>query len=350
MFNRLHDPRDFAGQRHARRGRRRHGGGDRDRARDGRRAGHAGVPRRDAVAAQARESREARAAACAIPRPTSRSSTRATSACRRRRRPARAAPARRPRRHPALDPRARDPRAPGRAHRRLGPRRDDRQRRRVRDDRARAAARSRSAARAPRSPASWTRARVAGAERVPAVLRVALQLEVGRADVCDLVVRANHWFPTNLPDLLAAAGGAIAAAARRPAHADRNARDQRRAGRPFWYTLAYSMVIVVFGVRRIRAAPHAVRHRPDRHASWLIQVRPAVPAARDRSCRQLDSPRPAAATARRRALPGRELRSRARVLARLRADPGVAAQRLQPVHAPAAVVRGSGSGSCRPAC
>ena len=62
---------------------------------------------------------------------------------------------------------------------------------------------------------------------------------------------ARHWFPTNLPALLAAAGGAIAAAAH----------DRRTllgtlaisaSGPSFWYTLAYSSVVAVFGVRRIR--------------------------------------------------------------------------------------------------
>lgn len=61
----------------------------------------------------------------------------------------------------------------------------------------------------------------------------------------------NGWFPTNLPGLLASAGGRVAAAAS----------DRRTllgtlaisaAGPAFWYTLAYSIVIVVFGIRRIR--------------------------------------------------------------------------------------------------
>ncbi|MBI1798306.1 MAG: NAD(P)-binding domain-containing protein, partial [Candidatus Eisenbacteria bacterium] len=62
---------------------------------------------------------------------------------------------------------------------------------------------------------------------------------------------ARHWFPVNLPDLLAAAGGQLAAAAR----------DRRTligtlaisaASPSFYYTLAYSIVVVVFGFRRIR--------------------------------------------------------------------------------------------------
>ncbi len=59
----------------------------------------------------------------------------------------------------------------------------------------------------------------------------------------DLWLR-RHWFPTNLPELLAAAArdprsviGTIAISASGPA---------------FWYTLAYSTVVVVFGFRRIR--------------------------------------------------------------------------------------------------
>ena len=61
----------------------------------------------------------------------------------------------------------------------------------------------------------------------------------------------NGWFPTNLPGLLASAGGAIAAAA-----ADRRTLlgtlAISAAGPSFWYTLAYSLVVVIFGVRRIR--------------------------------------------------------------------------------------------------
>ncbi|HET9951609.1 MAG TPA: NAD(P)-binding domain-containing protein [Candidatus Eisenbacteria bacterium] len=62
---------------------------------------------------------------------------------------------------------------------------------------------------------------------------------------------ARHWFPFNLPDLLAGAGGSVAAAAA----------DKRTllgtlaisaAGPAFWYTLAYSTVVALFGARRIR--------------------------------------------------------------------------------------------------
>jgi thioredoxin reductase/NAD-dependent dihydropyrimidine dehydrogenase PreA subunit len=62
---------------------------------------------------------------------------------------------------------------------------------------------------------------------------------------------ARHWFPVNLPDLLAQAGGSIASAAK----------DRRSvlgilaisASSPsFLYTLAYSIVVTGFGLRRIR--------------------------------------------------------------------------------------------------
>ncbi len=61
----------------------------------------------------------------------------------------------------------------------------------------------------------------------------------------------NHWFPTNLPDLLNAAGGAIAAAA-----ADRatllGTLAISAASPSFYYTVAYSLIVVVFGLKRIR--------------------------------------------------------------------------------------------------
>jgi NosR/NirI family transcriptional regulator, nitrous oxide reductase regulator len=61
----------------------------------------------------------------------------------------------------------------------------------------------------------------------------------------------RHWFPTNLPALLASAGGAFAAAASDP-RTLLGTLAISAAGPSFWYTLAYSTVIVVFGVRRIR--------------------------------------------------------------------------------------------------
>jgi NosR/NirI family transcriptional regulator, nitrous oxide reductase regulator len=61
----------------------------------------------------------------------------------------------------------------------------------------------------------------------------------------------NHWFPTNLPDLLHAAGGWLAAAAADP-RTLLGTLAISATGPPFWYTLAYSIVVCVFGVRRIR--------------------------------------------------------------------------------------------------
>ena len=61
----------------------------------------------------------------------------------------------------------------------------------------------------------------------------------------------NNWFPTNLPRLLATAGGGVAAAASDP-HTLLGTLAVSAAGPSFWYTLAYSLVIVVFGARRIR--------------------------------------------------------------------------------------------------
>ena len=61
----------------------------------------------------------------------------------------------------------------------------------------------------------------------------------------------NHWFPTNLPGLLAAAGGAIAAQAKDPSSLIGTLAISA-AGPSFYYTLAYSIVVVLFGIRRIR--------------------------------------------------------------------------------------------------
>ena len=62
---------------------------------------------------------------------------------------------------------------------------------------------------------------------------------------------ARHWFPFNLADLLAAAGGSIATSA-----ADKRSLLGTLAvsasGPAFWYTLAYSTVVTLFGVKRIR--------------------------------------------------------------------------------------------------
>ena len=61
----------------------------------------------------------------------------------------------------------------------------------------------------------------------------------------------NHWFPTNLPGLLAAAGGAIAAQAKDPSTLIGTLAISA-AGPSFYYTLAYSVVVVLFGIRRKR--------------------------------------------------------------------------------------------------
>jgi NosR/NirI family transcriptional regulator, nitrous oxide reductase regulator len=62
---------------------------------------------------------------------------------------------------------------------------------------------------------------------------------------------SQHWFPTNLPDLFASWGGAIAAQARDPGTLIGTLAISA-AGPAFWYTLAYSIVVVVFGIKRIR--------------------------------------------------------------------------------------------------
>jgi thioredoxin reductase/NAD-dependent dihydropyrimidine dehydrogenase PreA subunit len=61
----------------------------------------------------------------------------------------------------------------------------------------------------------------------------------------------NHWFPANLADLLATAGGAVATAARDP-HTLLGTLAISASGPSFYYTFAYSIVIVIFGIRRIR--------------------------------------------------------------------------------------------------
>ncbi len=62
---------------------------------------------------------------------------------------------------------------------------------------------------------------------------------------------ARHWFPTDLPERLRAAGGAMAAQAADP-HTLLGTLAISASGPSFWYTLAYSTVVVVFGLRRIR--------------------------------------------------------------------------------------------------
>jgi polyferredoxin len=61
----------------------------------------------------------------------------------------------------------------------------------------------------------------------------------------------RHWFPFNLPDLLAAAGGGIAVAASDPRTLIGTLAISA-SGPAFWYTVAYSAIIVIFAVKRIR--------------------------------------------------------------------------------------------------
>src|SRR5262249_15644236 len=65
------------------------------------------------------------------------------------------------------------------------------------------------------------------------------------------LLEARHWFRFNLPDLLRAAGGEIARAAADP-HTLLGILAISAAGPSFWYTLAYSLIVVIFGFRRIR--------------------------------------------------------------------------------------------------
>lgn len=61
----------------------------------------------------------------------------------------------------------------------------------------------------------------------------------------------HGWFPFNLGDLLASLGDGAAAAAADP-RTLLGTIAISASGPAFWYTLAYSLVVVVFGVRRIR--------------------------------------------------------------------------------------------------
>ncbi len=60
----------------------------------------------------------------------------------------------------------------------------------------------------------------------------------------------RNWFPFHLPDLLRAAGGAAAAAAADPGTL-LGTLAISAAGPAFWYTVAYSLLVVTFGVKRI---------------------------------------------------------------------------------------------------
>ena len=62
---------------------------------------------------------------------------------------------------------------------------------------------------------------------------------------------ARHWFPFSLPDLLSAAGGSIRASAADP-RTLLGTLAISAAGPAFWYTIAYSLIIVIFGMKRIR--------------------------------------------------------------------------------------------------
>ena len=62
---------------------------------------------------------------------------------------------------------------------------------------------------------------------------------------------AHHWFPVDLPHRLAALGGQVAADARDPGTLIGTLAISA-ASPSFYYTLAYSMVVVIFGIRRIR--------------------------------------------------------------------------------------------------
>ncbi len=61
---------------------------------------------------------------------------------------------------------------------------------------------------------------------------------------------ANQWFPTNLPELMRRAGGELAASAANPATLAGTLAISASAP-AFWYTLAFSTIVVVFGIRRI---------------------------------------------------------------------------------------------------
>jgi len=62
---------------------------------------------------------------------------------------------------------------------------------------------------------------------------------------------ARHWFPFNVPDLLHNAGGGIARDAADPSTLTGIVAISA-SGPAFWYTLAYSLIVLVFGIRRIQ--------------------------------------------------------------------------------------------------
>jgi NosR/NirI family transcriptional regulator, nitrous oxide reductase regulator len=67
----------------------------------------------------------------------------------------------------------------------------------------------------------------------------------------DRLFQARGWFPYDIPTLLQRVGGGVAHAAATPGTL-LGTLAISAAGPSFWYTLVYSLVVVVFGIRRIR--------------------------------------------------------------------------------------------------
>ena len=124
----------------------------------------------------------------------------------------------------------------------------------------------------------------------------------------DALWRAHGWFPYSLPGLLQSLGGRVAHAAADPRTLPGTLAISA-AGPSFWYTLAYSLLVAVFGVRRIRRRRTAYV-TAQTLTLMAVQVLAALPAPRVDPA----APRPqrlAPARARRRAVPGGGLRPRA---------------------------------------
>lgn len=82
----------------------------------------------------------------------------------------------------------------------------------------------------------------------------------------------QHWFPMNLPDLLAAAGGSVARAAADPTTL-LGTLAISASGPSFYVTLAYSLVVTSFGMARIRR-----RRTPYITAqTWTLMLVQVVP-------------------------------------------------------------------------
>ena len=83
---------------------------------------------------------------------------------------------------------------------------------------------------------------------------------------------SRHWFPFNLPDLLASVGGMVARDAKRPSTLIGTLAISA-SGPSFWYTLAYSTVVVIFGFRRMarRRTPYVT---VQTSTLMLVQVLP----------------------------------------------------------------------------